>query len=58
MGADDDADCIEHVWVLQGVTFALDGATMDYACSRCEAIVVMQPWTGAEKLGRGRERPT
>ena len=50
VGQDDDADCVEHIWHLQGVTFAMDGATEDYECARCGALVVRQPSTGAEKL--------
>jgi hypothetical protein len=42
---DDDADCVEHVWELQGVTFGSDGATEDYACTRCPAVEVTQPAT-------------
>ena len=43
MGADDDADCIEHQWVLQGATLADDGAHLDYACTRCDAVSVETP---------------
>lgn len=43
MGRDDDADCVEHVWELRGVTFADDGATEDYACARCPAVMVAKP---------------
>lgn len=43
MGADDDADCVEHVWVLTGATFALDGAHLEYACERCGAVMVEGP---------------
>ena len=45
MGADDDLDCMEHVWRLVGVTFGDDGATQDYVCERCSAVSVRQPST-------------
>ena len=40
---DDDTSCIEHVFELRGVTFAMDGAHCDYECVRCGAISVGQP---------------
>jgi hypothetical protein len=43
VGQDDDADCIEHIWVLRGVTLAADGATADYECERCPAVMVTPP---------------
>lgn len=39
---DDDEDCVEHVWQLQGVAFG-DGATSDYVCVRCGAPLVVGP---------------
>lgn len=43
MGVDDDRDCVEHVWVMKGATFALDGAHLDYECRRCGALLVEGP---------------
>lgn len=46
MGADDDGDCVEHVFELRGVTFDLEiGALEDYECVRCPAVTVRQPGT-------------
>jgi hypothetical protein len=47
MGQDDDADCIEHVWVLRGATLGMDGATCDYICGRCGIPMVTPPQTDA-----------
>jgi hypothetical protein len=49
MGADDDRDCVEHLWVLQGVTLTMAGAQADYECSRCGAVSVV---TGDQMTGR------
>jgi hypothetical protein len=52
MGVDDAnegheaGECIEHVWRMRGVTFAL-GAYADFECTRCGAIRVEQPENGA-----------
>ncbi len=43
MGADDDASCVEHVWVMQGATFTMAGAQVDYVCRRCGALSVQGP---------------
>lgn len=43
MGVDDDQDCPEHVWVMAGMTCDLDGTHIDYACSRCGAVMVEGP---------------
>lgn len=43
LGADDDADCVEHLWQMQGVTLADDGAHTDYECLRCGASLVIAP---------------
>jgi hypothetical protein len=43
MGADDDADCVEHVWKLGGATLAGDGAHTDYECVRCGALLAVGP---------------
>ncbi|WP_207632096.1 hypothetical protein [Occultella kanbiaonis] len=43
MGSDDDQDCVEHVWVAQGVTLGLDGSHTDHACARCGAVMVVGP---------------
>ena len=51
MGADDDADCVEHVWKLTGATFADDGAHLDYACTRCDAVMVEGPDEIMGKVG-------
>lgn len=42
MGADDDSGC-EHVWRLVGVTLAADGATSEYGCAACEAVLLLAP---------------
>ena len=38
MGADDDADCVEHVWELRQLHLTLDHAGQAYECSRCGAV--------------------
>lgn len=43
MGLDDDASCVEHVWVMSGMTCDLDGTHIDYACERCGAVMVEGP---------------
>ena len=43
MGADDDADCVEHVWRLTEVTLATDGSHTAYVCVRCAATTVVPP---------------
>lgn len=43
MPDDDDADCVEHVWVMAGATFAADGTHLDYVCARCPAVMVQTP---------------
>jgi hypothetical protein len=43
VGVDDDADCVEHVWRLAGVTLADDGGHSDYVCERCPAVLVVPP---------------
>lgn len=45
MGADDDLDCLEHVWQLKAVDFAVDGAYEEHHCARpgCDAVVFTQP---------------
>ncbi len=49
MGDDDDRDCVEHIWVLQGITLYMAGAQADYVCSRCGAVSVQ---TGDQLTGR------
>lgn len=37
MGADDDTDCVEHVWVLAELRLSVDaGAEQGKVCARCE----------------------
>jgi hypothetical protein len=43
VAADDDADCVEHVWVIRGMTLAGDGTHTDYECARCGAVMVETP---------------
>lgn len=43
MGADGDADCVEHVWRMIGMTLDTDGTHMDFVCERCPAVMVMGP---------------
>lgn len=38
MSADDDGDCVEHVWVLDEAYFTLKGAEQVYRCTRCAAV--------------------
>lgn len=39
MGADDDADCVEHVWVLAGLHLSIErGAEQTKRCERCGAV--------------------
>jgi len=49
MGLDDDADCVEHRWVLRGASMTPSGAQVDYRCGRCGAVMVE---TGDELTGR------
>jgi len=49
MGLDDDADCVEHQWVLRGASMTPSGAQVDYRCGRCGAVMVE---TGDELTGR------
>jgi hypothetical protein len=35
MGSDDDADCVEHVWVLTEVNLSAGGADQVHTCGRC-----------------------
>lgn len=30
-------ECVEHVWVIRGVTAAKDGASIEHECARCGA---------------------
>ena len=36
-------ECVEHEWVAAGLTFAADGAHVDYACTRCPGVLVVTP---------------
>jgi hypothetical protein len=47
MGADDDADCVEHIWVLDELHLSLDGAAQGLVCTRCAAVTF-------EGAGQGR----
>lgn len=38
MGADDDTDCVEHLWGLSELVLTMNGAEMISTCLRCEAI--------------------
>ena len=49
MGMDDDGDCVEHRWVLRGVSMTTQGSQVDYVCARCPAVMVE---TGDELTGR------
>jgi hypothetical protein len=42
VSSDDDADCVEHVWQLQGVVLG-GGVHTDYVCVRCGALLVRAP---------------
>lgn len=41
MSDETDVDCLEHVWVLRGLTLG-EGLTtaLDYECCRCAALMV------------------
>ncbi|HET7398984.1 MAG TPA: hypothetical protein VFJ94_10725 [Intrasporangium sp.] len=41
--AADDSDCLEHLWVMTGVTLAADGTHIEYECVRCAATTVEGP---------------
>jgi hypothetical protein len=46
MGADDDADCVEHVWQLVGATIGGErhvGVVTEYVCTRCAAVLAVPP---------------
>lgn len=43
MGADNDGSCVEHVWVMAGMTLDFDGTHIDYQCDRCGAVMVEGP---------------
>ena len=49
MGCDDAneghqvGECVEHEWAASGVTFAGDGAHVDYVCGRCGSLMVQTP---------------
>lgn len=51
MSDDDDADCVEHLWVMTGATFAADGAHLEHACSRCGTVMVVGPDELTGKVG-------
>lgn len=38
MGADDDADCVEHVWVLAEIGESHGQLDMASVCQRCGAV--------------------
>lgn len=39
VGSDDDADCVEHVWVLDGVHLSMQrGTEKTEHCTRCPAV--------------------
>lgn len=37
MGADDDGDCVEHVWQLKEIHLTATGADQVQVCARCGA---------------------
>lgn len=46
MGADDDADCVEHLWQLAGIALVSGhGAPTEYVCARprCDAVLYRSP---------------
>ena len=49
MGADDRneghawGECVEHVWRIDGLTLAVDGAHIDSVCTRCDAVMLVGP---------------
>jgi hypothetical protein len=49
VGADDrneghgPGECVEHRWVMAGMTLAGDGTHTDYECARCAAVMVETP---------------
>lgn len=39
MGSDDDSDCLEHLWVLDGLHLSMGrGAERTEHCARCPAV--------------------
>lgn len=36
-------ECVEHVWVMTGITTAADGTHIEHACQRCGAVAVEGP---------------
>lgn len=47
MSADDDLDCVEHVWGLTEAILTSRGAEKVKSCDRCEAIAY-EPGQAAE----------
>ena len=43
MGADEDADCVGHVWQITGVALLRGGAHTEYVCVRCKAVLFVAP---------------
>lgn len=39
----DEVGCVEHVWVMTGMTVAADGTHIEYACTRCPAVTLETP---------------
>lgn len=40
MGADDDASCVEHIWLFTAALIDDGGSQREYECSRCGALSV------------------
>lgn len=38
MGIDDDAGCVEHVWVLEEIGLRLSKLDLSSTCARCGAV--------------------
>lgn len=48
---DEPGECVEHVWAVQGMTLDWDGTHVDYACTRCPAVMVVGPDELAGRTG-------
>lgn len=40
VGADDDGDCVEHIWELDELHLTLDGADQWLVCTRCGTVTL------------------
>lgn len=45
MSADDDADCVEHVWQFEAATLTMGSSWEEWRCTRCSAVELTRPWS-------------